>query len=303
MSQRTRRRMISRVLSVTAVAASLAVGASSALAQQPGQQGQPGQAGQQGQGGQAGQRPGGAGGPGQGAQGARPPQTLPYSATDTAGFTRIFTPGSMAGWDGDPKFWSVKGDTIQAESTPTNMVTENTFLIYRGDENLRDFELKIEYRFPAPNGNGGVQIRSSVRPGAPHQWRVTGMQVDLDATNQYSGMLYGEAAGGFIAPRGLVTRITAGAERPQTIANLGDPMDLRGLMNMGGWNQLHIIAKGNTIMTVLNGRVTSVLIDEAPTALVADPAQARLERGLIALQMHTGQPFRIQYRNVFLKKL
>ena len=297
MSQGTRRRMISRAVSVTAVAAALAIGAGSAFAQQP----TPGQQGQGGAGGAGGQRPAGA--PGQGAQGARPPQTLPYTANDTTGFTRIFTPGSLSGWDGDPKFWSAKGDTIQAESTPTNQVTENTFLIYRGDQNLRDFELKIEYRFPALSGNGGVQIRSSVRPGAAHQWRVTGIQVDLDATNQYSGMLYGEQAGGFIAPRGLVTRITAGAERPQTIANLGDATDLRGLMNMGGWNQLHIIAKGNTIITILNGRVSSVLIDEAPTALVQDAAQARLERGLIALQMHTGQPFRIQYRNVFLKKL
>ena len=298
MSQGTRRRMVSRVVSVTAVAAALAIGAGSAFAQQP-TQGQPGQGG--GAGGQGGQRQGGA--PGQGAQGARPPQTIPYAANDTTGFTRIFTPGSLAGWDGDPKFWSARGDTIQAESTPTNPVTENTFLIYRGDQNLRDFELKIEYRFPALSGNGGVQIRSSVRPGAAHQWRVTGTQVDLDATNQYSGMLYGEAAGGFIAPRGLMTRITAGAERPQTIASLGDATELRGLMNMGGWNQLHIIAKGNTIITVLNGRVTSVLIDEAPTALVPDATQARLERGLIALQMHTGQPFRIMYRNVFLRKL
>ncbi|MBW3628756.1 MAG: DUF1080 domain-containing protein [Gemmatimonadetes bacterium] len=284
MSQRTRR--ISRVVLSAAVAASLTLGGTGALAQQ----------------GQAGQRPGGQGGPGQGGGGTRA-QTLPVVPGDTTGFTRIFMPGSLAGWDGDSRFWSAKGDTIIAESTPTNMLTENTFLIYRGDQNLRDFELKVEYRFPELNGNGGVQIRSSVRPGAAHQWRVTGMQVDLDATNNYSGMLYGEQAGGFIAPRGEVTRIAAGQTLPQSIASLGTATELRGLMNMRGWNQLHIIAKGNTIMTVLNGRVTSVLIDEAPTALVPDPSQARLERGLVALQMHTGVPFRIMYRNVFLKKL
>jgi hypothetical protein len=305
MSQSTRRRMISKVFLSTAVAASLAMGGTSAFAQQQGQPapagqrpaGQPGQGAQGGAPGQGGARPGGAG------QGGPRSQTLPLVPGDTTGFTRIFTPGSMAGWDGDPKFWSVRGDTIQAESTPTNPVTENTFLIYRGDQNLRDFELKVEYRFPALSGNGGVQIRSSVRPGAPHQWRVTGIQVDLDSNNQYSGMLYGEQAGGFIAPRGEVTRIQAGLAQPQSIGTLGTATELRGLMNMGGWNQLHIIAKGNTIITILNGRVSSILIDEAPTALVPDAAQARLERGLIALQMHTGQPFKIQYRNVLLRKL
>ena len=300
MSQGTRRRMISRAVSLTAVAAALAIGAGSALAQQPGQ-GQQGQGGQQGGQGQGGQRPAGA--PGQGGGGGGGSRVVPYNAQDTTGFTRIFTPGSLAGWDGDPKFWSARGDTIIAESTPTNQVTENTFLIYRGDQNLRDFELKVEYRFPALSGNGGVQIRSSVRPGAPHQWRVTGIQVDLDATNQYSGMLYGEAAGGFIAPRGEVTRITAGATQPASLGSVGSATDLKGLMNMGGWNQLHIIAKGNTIITLLNGRVTNIMIDEAPSALVQDPAQARLERGLIALQMHTGQPFRVMYRNIFLRKL
>ena len=293
MFHRTRR--ISRVVLSAAVAASLTLAGTSALAQQ----GQPGQGQGQGQPGQAGQRPGGQGGGG----GGFGPRLVPYNAADTTGFTRIFNPGSLAGWDGDPKFWVARGDTIIAESTPTNMLTENTFLIYRGDQNLRDFELKVEYRFPELNGNGGVQVRSSVRPGAVHQWRVTGMQVDLDATNNYSGMLYGEQAGGFIAPRGEVTRIAAGQTLPQSIASLGTATELRGLMNMRGWNQLHIIAKGNTITTVLNGRVTSILIDEAPTALVPDAAQARLERGLIALQMHTGPAFRIMYRNVFLKKL
>ena len=238
MSQRAHRR-ISRVVLSAAVAASLTLGGTAALAQQ----GQPGQAGQgQGAQGQAGQqRPAGQGGQAQGGGGGGfGPRLVPYNAADSTGFTRIFTPGSLAGWDGDPKFWSAKGDTIIAESTPSNMVTENTFLIYRGDQNLRDFELKVEYRFPELNGNGGVQVRSSVRPGAPHQWRVTGMQVDLDATHQYSGMLYGEQAGGFIAPRGEVTRISTAHPMPQSIASLGSATELRGLMNMRGWNQLGV---------------------------------------------------------------
>ena len=275
MKDGTQRRTLARMLAATAVTVSLGFGAGAAAAQQ----------GQGGGGGGGGQRQ----------------LTTPYDAADTTGFTRIFTPGSLAGWDGDPKFWSVRGDTIIAESTPANPVTENTFLIYRGDQNLGDFELKAEYRFPSLQGNGGVQVRSSVRPGAPHQWRVTGIQVDLDATNRYSGQLYGEAAGGFLAPRGELTRIVAGQALPKTVGSLGSATELRGVMNMNGWNQLHIIARGNQITVLLNGRVASMLIDENPAG--TDPAQARLRSGLIALQMHTGQPFQVMYRNIWLRKL
>ena len=74
------------------------------------------------------------------------------------------------------------------------------------------------------------------------------------------------------------------------------------MVNPGGWNQLHIIARGATIITLVNGRVTSILVDDAPNA-AGNPEQARLQSGLLALQMHTGAPFRIQFRNVFLKKL
>lgn len=292
------RRKIARMFTTTAVTLSFALGASVAVAQQ----GQPGAPAGQGQGQQprpAGQQGGQGGGGGGGGMGGAAP--APAFIADTTGFTRIYTPGSLAGWDGNPAFWSAKGDTIIAESTPERLPDVNTFLIYRADQNLRDFEMKLEYRFPTLQGNSGVQVRSSVRPGAPHQWRVSGIQVDLDANLTYAGMIYGEEAGGFLARRGMVTRTAAGSNASQQVATLGSDSDMRGTVAVGGWNQLHIIARGPMIMTIVNGRVTSVLIDDAPTA-VANPAQARLQSGLVALQMHTGAPFRVQFRNVFLKK-
>lgn len=229
----------------------------------------------------------------------------PAFVSDTTGFTRIYTPGSLAGWDGNPRFWSARGDTIIARSTPENVVDVNTFLIYRGDQNLRDFEFKTEYRFPTLEGNSGVQIRSAVRPGAPHQWRVTGPQVDLDANLTFAGMMYGEEAGGFLAPRGQVARTGpgAGAAARMQVGTVGDAAELKGTVNAGGWNQLHIIARGPVVITLVNGRVTNIFIDDNPSGGVNNPAQARLASGLLALQMHTGAPFQVQFRNVFLKKL
>ena len=77
------------------------------------------------------------------------------------GFVSLFDGRTLDGWNGDPMFWSVKDGALHAESTPEKVVggviPGNTFLIWKGK--VRDFELKVDYRFVG-NGNSGVQIRS-----------------------------------------------------------------------------------------------------------------------------------------------
>src|SRR5687767_14345618 len=58
-----------------------------------------------------------------------------YPATepdDNTGFVSIFDGKSLTGWDGDPRFWRVDDGAIVGESTPTNVVAQNNFLIWRG---------------------------------------------------------------------------------------------------------------------------------------------------------------------------
>ena len=49
------------------------------------------------------------------------------------------------------------------------------------------------------------------------------------------------------------------------------------------------------ITEILNGHVTCVLID--------DDAQGRALKGLLGFQVHVGEPMKIEFRNVWLKKL
>jgi hypothetical protein len=49
------------------------------------------------------------------------------------------------------------------------------------------------------------------------------------------------------------------------------------------------------ILQLLNGQLTAVLIDE-------DAAQRALE-GVLGLQMHVGDPFRVEFRNIWYKRL
>lgn len=213
---------------------------------------------------------------------------LPAQSRD---FIAIFDGKTLSNWDGDSTFWRVENGTIIGESTPEKRVTQNTFLIWRGGT-TGDFELKIEYRMTA-NANSGVQYRSSVLANVG-QWAMKGYQADLDGANRYSGQIYEERGRGFLAVRGSFVRIggaSGGGNTP--IGSFGDDSTLKALLKPGDWNSLHIIARGNTIIQVVNGRTMSAIVDE--------DEQGRAMDGLLGLQIHTGPPMKIEFRNVLFR--
>src|SRR6266851_10040991 len=205
-------------------------------------------------------------GRGQGRGGSRGPQPLPFESHE--GFTSIFDGTSLNGWDGDPKFWRVEAGALVGQTTPDNKLTENTFLIWRAGEPA-DFELKLEYRIDATNS--GVQIRSVHLPaGTPDgrggkiagKWVMKGYQADIDFANQYTGQIYEERGRAFLAMRGQAVYVPDGG-RPKVVGNLQQSADeLKALIRTNDWNQVHIVARGNTIIQILNGAVTSLVIDD-----------------------------------------
>ena len=223
------------------------------------------------------------------AQGGRR-QAAPV-ADDDAGFEPIFDGMSLNGWEGDPALWRVENGVIVAESTPERPVERNTFLIWRGGA-VRDFELKLEYRL-SETANSGVQYRSRRIPEVG-PWGMRGYQADMDGRDTYTGMVYEERGRGFLAPRGQFARVAPGGVR-KLIAVTGQPDDLKAHLKTGDWNAMHIIARGNVLMHVVNGRLMAALVDE-------DNENRALE-GLLGLQLHAGKPMRIEFRNIRLKKL
>src|SRR5262245_11676936 len=69
---------------------------------------------------------------------------------DSAGFTPIFDGKTLNGWDGDLRYWRAEDGAIVGETTPTNVMKQNSFLIWRGGT-VRDFELKLEFRMNGTN--------------------------------------------------------------------------------------------------------------------------------------------------------
>jgi hypothetical protein len=235
-----------------------------------GRQGQPGQ-------------PGGRGG-GRGGMMAAP---VP---DDTTGFVQIFDGASLKGWEGDLKFWRVEGGAIVGESTPSNRVEQNSFLIWRGGT-VGDFELKLEVRI---NGtNSGIQYRSRELPDAG-PFVLQGYQADIDFVNQFTGNIHDERGPRFfLSQRGNVVRgVTGGVKK--LVGTIDQTEALRGVVNINGWNQYHVIARGSTLLHLVNGRLMAVFLD--------DDATNRLMEGVIGLQMHTGDPFKVEYRNIWLKQ-
>src|SRR6185503_10727999 len=91
------------------------------------------------------------------------PALAATSGEDEPGFQSIFNGKDLSGWDGNPKFWSVKEGAITGQTTADNKTPSNTFLVWRNGT-LDDFELRVSFRIVPNNtkgfANSGIQYRS-----------------------------------------------------------------------------------------------------------------------------------------------
>jgi hypothetical protein len=199
----------------------------------------------------------------------------------------IFDGKTLNGWDGDPAYWRVENGALVGETKPGAIPKQNTFLIWRGGSPA-DFELLAEYRLTG--GNSGIQYRSAELPEI--HWAMKGYQADIDAAQQYTGQIYEERGRAFLALRGQAASVETGA-KPAVQGSLGSEAELKATIRPQGWNEYHIIARGNVLIQIVNGRVMSMLVDN-------DTANRRMD-GLIGIQLHAGEPMKIEVRNIRLR--
>ena len=220
----------------------------------------------------------------------------PAPAAPDAGFVPIFDGQTLAGWDGDPKYWRVEAGCIVGEITPATIVKRNTFLIWRGGTPA-DFELKVEYRITA-QGNSGINYRSIQLTDAP--FSLAGYQADIDGQHRnkpplrHTGQNYEERGRTFLARRGELVRLDDSAQ-PTVLASLGDTKALEAFIRSDDWNEIHLIARGHVLTHLFNGHVMAVVHD--------DDAKHRRADGLIGVQVHVGPPMKVEFRHFRLKIL
>jgi hypothetical protein len=220
---------------------------------------------------------------------------LPFSraasAADDEGFKPIFDGKTLEGWSGNTKFWRVEDGAITGETTKENPALRgNTFLVWQGGKPA-DFELKADFRMPSAGfANSGIQFRSWEEM---EQWRVSGYQADMDSENAYTGACYGENFRGMLANRGEKTVIGKN-HKPKVEERIGESAELAKSIKKQDWNEYHIIAKGNHVIQKINGQVMCELTDE----------DDRVRKdGIIALQVHAGEPMKVQFRNIRIKEV
>ena len=242
----------------------------------------------------------------------------PIAFEDHQGWTEIFDGKTMTNWDGPSEVWHVEDGALVGESSPEKP-SGTTNLIWHGGE-PGNFRLKLEMKLEGAGANGGVQYRSHLK--APMQrpipadatpemrqrmeqgqalamkhakWNMTGYQMDFDYANRYSGQLYEQdSPRGIIAWRGDVVATEAG-KKPTLLATLGDNEAMKAFLKPGEWNQVEIVADGNTLTHIINGHVMSILVDTDPQF-----AQAK---GLIALEIEGGGVLKISHRNIWLMQM
>jgi len=210
---------------------------------------------------------------------------------EESGFTPIFDGKSMDGWDCDPDFWRVEGGEIIGETRPDHQPKQNIFCIWSGGKPA-DFELRLQYKLTGETGNSGIQYRSVELPDVA-KWVLKGYQADIDGKEMFTGQVYEERLRGFLALRGQISYVGDG-KKPAWLGSLGSSDELKGVIKSGDWNDLIVIARGNTLIQLINGRVMSIVIDD-------DTANRKMD-GEIGIQLHvTKAAMKIETRNIRIK--
>jgi len=223
-----------------------------------------------------------------------------------AGFKSIFDGKTLTNWDGDPTYWRVENGCLVGEVTPSTLLKNNTFIIWRGGTTA-DFELKGSFHITV-NGNSGINYRSEQISEVP--FALKGYQADIDGKINYTGQNYEERGRTTLAYRGQKTTITTQPNANDPVRNyvknnawmglnvkgsLGSSDSLKALIKPEGWNEFHLIVKGNRLLHYVNGVLMSDVTD--------DDAANRKSSGLLGVQVHVGPPMKVQYKNLRLKQL
>ncbi|MFO8012062.1 MAG: DUF1080 domain-containing protein [Phycisphaerae bacterium] len=183
------------------------------------------------------------------------------------GFVPLLGGKNLDGWKGDEKLWHARDGVLVGKSPG---IRHNDFLCT--EKTYGDFVLRFEVRLRPDSANSGVQFRS--KP-VPNSHEVAGYQADIAAG--WWGKLYDEARR---------RKVLAGPDK-KTIERIVKP---------GGWNAYEVRAEGAHIVLKVNGTKTVDYTEPEPPEKIA-------RKGIIAVQIHSGGPLTVEFRNLRIKEL
>jgi hypothetical protein len=201
-------------------------------------------------------------------------------------FRPLFNGKDLADWDGDPALWKVEDGIVIGTCAGPDDIKTNTFLIWRGGV-VKDFELRATIRIVGDN-NSGIQYRSRELPEVG-PWAISGYQCDAHPAIEHTGMTYEEKGRGIFGLNGKNVLLDPEGER--WLLSEHEPVKA----DLSQWTEFTIIARGNHLIHKVNGQITSELIDYHE--------EGRALEGLLAIQLHRGNPHSVQIKDLQIKTL
>lgn len=208
------------------------------------------------------------------------------ASAQVEGFSSLFNGTDLSGWDGDPKLWKVEDGIVVGTCAGPDALANNSFLIWRGGT-VKDFELQAVIRVVGDN-NSGIQYRSRELPEVG-RWVISGYQCDVHPAIEHTGMTYEEKGRGIFGLNGK--RVLLDPDGKRWLLSEHEPVQV----DVSQWNRYTVIARGNRLIHKVNGKVTSELIDHHQAG--------RSLEGLLAIQLHRGNPNRVEIRELRIKPL
>jgi type 1 glutamine amidotransferase len=203
------------------------------------------------------------------------------------GFVSIFNGTDLTGWRGDTNYWSVQDSCITG-ITPQGGIKENNFLIWTNGEPA-EFDLKCSYKLQG--GNSGIYFHAKERAPGSKAEALVGVQADMSADHVWTGVVMEYLLREKLAERGRKVLYTEKSERKDA-GSVGDPKELLKAVRNNDWNDYHVIVRSNLVVLRINDVVMSEVRDHDPRRALS---------GLLAVQVHTGPPMKVQFRNLRIR--
>lgn len=202
----------------------------------------------------------------------------------------IFDGKTLSDWVApDMSYFSVEEGAITGTTTKDHNPERNQFIVWQGGE-VADFDLTFRFRIFGAKSNSGMQFRSQVK----EYGLVHGYQADMDGQGRYIGGIWDEYGPRLsLAGRGEHVRIDESGRRIVERFAATDEI-LRGLKT-DTWNTYRIRAVGPEITLWINGEMTARLEDRETAA------SAR--HGVLAMPIIPGEPMKVQYKDIRLRRL
>jgi hypothetical protein len=191
-------------------------------------------------------------------------------------FVSMFDGKSLSGWSVSTpraaKAWYVEDGMIVGEGDKGR-----SYLVY-DKKDIADFEMKFTYRFPG-KGNSGVNIRSKVDETGRRDFQS--YHVDIGQVGIGKQVL---GAWDFHTPgrkehacfRG--DRLVIDVDDKPTVTKIDGAVTLDDI-HKGGWNEVHVVVKGNNFKFSINGKPSAEFTEHLKP-------KKRLHKGMIQLQLH-----------------